>query len=167
MSRRPVEIDLDAPRLALVAAGLALLFLAGFWIGRATAPRDAAVPAPAAAPAVPGAAGAEEDIAAARNIFDETGAGAAVRDPRLQATEEPSLRGSFELDLGSWKSRGDAEAVVRRARGAGVPALVAGAPGGGYRVVGGPFADRAGAEAAARKLSRLLGRPVRVRGRGR
>jgi len=168
VSRRPVEIDLDAPRLALVAAGLVLLFLAGFWAGRVTAPTGeaAAVRGPAGGSA-PAASEDEEDLSAERNLFDEVGAGGAVRDPRLQAVPEPTLRGGFELDLGTWKGRGDAEAVVRRARGAGVPALVAGAPGGGYRVVGGPFSDRAAAEAAARKLARLLGRPVRVRGRGR
>ncbi len=165
MSRQPLEIDLDAPRLAALLAALVLLFLAGFWTGRVTAPRN-----PAGGPPVAGRApapGAEEDVAAERNVFDEVGPGGAVRDPRLQAVDEPTLRGRVELDLGTWRSRGEAEAVVRRARSAGVPALVAGVPGGGYRVVGGPFPDRDAAEGAARRLARILGRPVRVRGRGR
>ena len=167
MSRRPVEIDLDAPRLAAVLAGIVVLFAAGFWLGRWTVrPPAGAAPTAAVASGSGSAAGDVEDVAAGRNLFDEVGPGGAERDPRLQAVDEPSTRGRFELDLGAWRTRGEAEAIVRRARSAGVPAAVAGAPGGGYRVVGGPFADRERAAAAARRLARMLGRPVTVRGGG-
>ncbi len=162
--RRYVEFELTGRRLAvlavvIIAAGLALLG------ARACARRGggSAAGAAGAGGAAEGAQGRVESIDKGATIFDRAGGGAAPPAPVRQVTREGALAGAFELDLGSAKTRQDAERIAALSRSIGVAASVVGQPDGSYRVAGGPFKTEAEARRQASKLAALLGRDVRVR----
>ena len=143
--------------LLILVAALVVSF-ALYW--RAERRRPAPQPAPAAA--APKSPGPVEDVGAQGNVFDR--GGAESLDRSRQVTREAGGNG-LELDLGDYTMRDAAERVRAAAKSAGFEANVVLVPGKTprFRVVAGPFADRAAAGRAADSLGRVLGRPVTPR----
>ncbi len=160
--RREIEFEFDLPRLLLLAVVGVLALGAAFFAGRLSVDE-----APSSRPAFSSESGPadaareSEELGEGGGLFDRTDA-AIQREPGRQVTEERSLGGRYEVDLGLVTGRRDADRLRASAEKQGVPAMVLGAPGGGYRVAAGPFAEKGAAEAAARRLRDALGREARV-----
>lgn len=160
--RREVELEFDLPRLLLLGAVAVLALGAAFFAGRLSVDE-----APTPTRAFPSESGPEdaarqrEELGEGGGLFDRADE-SIQREPGRQVTEERSLGGRYEVDLGRASGRQEAERLRAAAEKQGVPAMILGAPGGGYRVAGGPFAERSQADRAARRLSSALGREVAV-----
>jgi cell division protein FtsN len=163
-SRRVVELELDPPRLLVLALALVAVLAGAFWIGRATGGGAGPEREPRAA-AEPEATEATDagDVSETETIFDRAGDGGAVRELGRQVTGELALGGRFELDLGMADTRNEAERLRSEAARLDVPAVVVGAPGGKFRVAAGPFSTRSQAEQAAGRLREELAREVVIR----
>ena len=161
--QREVEFELDLPRMILLAV-VALVALAGaFFAGRMSVSVDDA-PARVAFPSEGGpsdAARESEELGEGAGLFDRAD-DEIQREPGRQVTEERSLGGRWDVDLGRVAGRRDAERLRAAAEKLGVPAMVLSASGGGYRVAAGPFAEKSAAESAARRLRGELGRETSV-----
>ncbi len=164
--RREVDVELDLPRMAGVLGLLIVLVAGAFMLGRLTAPGDGSEDAGAVSRG-PAAPVEESELGDEESIFDRAGEGGSPRSTGRQVTSETSRRGAFELDLGHYASRKDADAMRERVRALGMTVSVTGAAGGGYRLVGGPFRSRREAEAAARQAGPVIGRKATVRGQER
>ena len=158
---RTVEFEFRLGHLVglLVLVAALVLSFALYW--RAERRRPAAPPAAPAAVA-PKSPGPVEDVGAQGNVFDR--GGAESLDRSRQVTREAGGSG-LELDLGDYTLRDAAERVRAAAKSAGFEANVVIVPGttARFRVVAGPFANRAEADRAAGTLGRILGRPVKPR----
>jgi cell division septation protein DedD len=160
--RREIEFELDLPRLLLVVVVAAVALTGAFFAGRLSVEAPEAPAAVLTPGSDPGDAERErEELGEGGGLFDRAD-DSIQREPGRQVTEERSLGGRFEVDLGRVAGRREAENLRAAAEKQGVPAMVLGAPGGGYRVAGGPFAEREQAERAARRLSSALGREAAV-----
>lgn len=104
------------------------------------------------------------DVGAGDDLFAREGNGV-LRDPRRQVTLERNLTPGFELDLGRFSGRQEAEALRLRASREGLEAFVVRDSSGQYRVVAGPLATAEEARSAASRLSARLKRTVRVQER--
>jgi cell division protein FtsN len=158
---REIELELDLPRLVILAVVAVVVVGGAFLLGRGTAPEAPARGTTIAAPS--DAEPTYEDIEESEGVFDRVGAGI-EREPGRQVTQEPSIGGRFELDLGTLPDRRAAERLRAQASELGVPTLVArDAASGRYRVVAGPFSSRGSATRSAERLRRELGRAIEVR----
>ncbi len=160
---RVVELEFDLLRLVFFFAAFAALVAGAFFAGRWSTGGQAVAAAPARATHSEASEGSFAP--GSGSLFDEAG-GATPRELGRQITEEISLGGGFEIDLGTVRSRAQAERIRALAEKEGVRALIVGAGRGVYRVAGGPFTRRAEAEQAARTLAKVLGRNVPVSGDG-
>ncbi|UCF68848.1 MAG: SPOR domain-containing protein [Acidobacteriota bacterium] len=160
---RVVEIELDSARIIALVGVFAACLGAAFLLGRATGRAGGAtIDDGSVASSAPVAVPQTEEIDQAIGVFDRTGEQGAPREAGRQTTAEPSLGAMFEVDLGSASSRAEADQLQRRIAEAGLPPLVVGRPGGGYRIAAGPFSARSDAEEAAQRLRELLDRDARV-----
>ena len=162
--QKEIEFEFDLPRILLLGVVALLALAAAFFAGRLSVDE-----APASARSAGFESGVEREDAARER--EELGEGGGLfdradesiqREPGRQVTEERSLGGRYEIELGRVAGRQEAERLRAEAEKLGIPAMVLSAPGGGYRVAGGPFAEKAAAERAAGRLSRALGREAAV-----
>ncbi len=150
------EIELRGRHLAALAVLVAALGVGGWYFVAGRGKPADRLPA-----AHPDAAPAPEKIESLDdNVFDRAAPGAAPS--RIQVTDERATAGTFEIDLGAFRSRTDAERVRAAAAEQGAPAGVAAGRDGAYRVVAGPFRTAAEADAAARRLAAIPGAAPRV-----
>ncbi len=158
--RRTVDIELDGPRLALLAAVIVVVLVTVFAAGRLTAPANGGL-ASKLDGGIADAAPVHADVGESASIFDRDDA-AIAREPGRQVVAESSRGGEFEVLLGVVPGRSAADAMREAAARAKVPAMVVRERGGGYRVSAGPFSSRADADRAASRLRTELGHGVTV-----
>lgn len=109
------------------------------------APASAPAPVPATAPAPPTATKPAPTVAA------PVPAPSQATSPPPAEPKKPPPSGKFVLQLGVFKERGNANAVVSKATAAGLKPVLAQTESGAWRVGLGPFANRAEALAARDK----------------
>lgn len=162
-SPRVFEWEMDLPRVVFVGILALGALLAAFALGRWTSPK---APETLFATSPASSHAAEDttvrDISDEATIFDRAGEGAAERASDRQITPEVLSEGRYEVEVGVTAKRSQAEAWRARLKQLGLDSYVVHAGQGRYRVAAGPFETETEAERVSRRLTKVLGRSMRV-----